>query len=563
MINIDYFRPYYPKILIITFFSAALFLGVYIHTDYGISWDEPTSRKNGQYSFNYIFNKDNALLNYKDRDYGVAVELPLIILEKIFKLKDSRDMYQMRHLFIFLLFYVSLIFFYFIGKIYFKDWRIGLLGSIFLFISPRIFAHSFYNSKDLPLLSFYIISSFTLIRLINAKSISYAFWHGLTCALLIDTRIIGIILPFITTLFLAIGFMHTEPDADGSKKKNVFIFSLYIITLLGFVYLFWPYLWLHPIHNFVQAFVNMSSFRWNSAMLYMGRYINPPELPWHYLPVWMMITTPPLYSFLFIPGLAVCLKTVFSGTSIFNIKEEERNDLIILSLFFFPVVPVFILHPVLYDSWRHFFFVYPVFLLISLKGLQYIFHFIGQHTAGVFYRFSVILLIGAVCLQFIVTGYFMIKYHPFQNLYFSSFAGAGMPALKTKFEFDYWGLSYRQALEYLTQHDKKKNINIYAPNPMAEINADMLKPENRERLKFVTKLSDADYFMSNYRWHLEKPVVKNKQEITVYDSRNKAWLSVTFKDIDEFFSANIDGAKIVVVYKIDKTTLTYHMNRFN
>lgn len=79
--------------------------------EYGISWDEEAQRKTGIVNYEYIFSNSQELLTWFDRDYGVAFELPLIILEKVLNLTDSRDIFFMRHLVTHLFFLVGCFFF--------------------------------------------------------------------------------------------------------------------------------------------------------------------------------------------------------------------------------------------------------------------------------------------------------------------------------------------------------------------------------------------------------------------------------------------------------------------
>lgn len=49
--------------------------------DYGISWDEIQQRYIGTVSHEYVHGQDSLnLRSFRDRTYGVAVELPLIYL---------------------------------------------------------------------------------------------------------------------------------------------------------------------------------------------------------------------------------------------------------------------------------------------------------------------------------------------------------------------------------------------------------------------------------------------------------------------------------------------------
>ncbi|MFB0526329.1 MAG: glycosyltransferase family 39 protein [bacterium] len=163
----------------------------------------------------------------------------------------------MRHLVTFLLFYTSVLFFYRLCKYRFGSWKIGLLGSLFLILSPRIFAHSFYNSKDIACLAMFIISIYTLLKYLDKKNLSTATFHVLTCALLIDIRIVGIIVPFLTFIFLIADLLVIK-RIEG--KRIMVSFLIYMFLLIFSTILFWPVLWKNPFYHFISAFKEMSRY---------------------------------------------------------------------------------------------------------------------------------------------------------------------------------------------------------------------------------------------------------------------------------------------------------------
>ena len=123
--------------------------------------------------------------------------------------------------------------------------------------------------------------------------------------------------------------------------------------------------------------------------------------------------------------------------------------------------------------------------------------------------------------------YFMVRYHPYQNVYFNSLAGRDMQEIKSRFELDYWGLSYRKALEYILKNDKDEVIKIYVATSPGENTVNILTEDSKKRLLYVKSLNDAKYFLSDYEWHPSEYLYK-----------------------DEFFSIKIGEAKIMVVYKL-------------
>lgn len=547
------------KTLVPLFFAAYLFLGLLVYKDYGLSWDEMTNRRNGAISaiyvnakFNYLFlsrqaleaklqrirseddtywgkdvngpkfnYRDDTLHTYVDRDYGVFFELILTALEALFKLEDSRDVYLMRHLFTFLLFYVGAWFFYLLTADSFNNRLIGLLAASLLILSPRIFADSFYNSKDLAFLSMFIIATYSLIRLLNNPSMPNAAFHALTNAALIDIRITGVLIPAMTFLFIA--FDVLKSSLPRTKLKDISpALLLYGFFLPCLTVLFWPYLWESPLH-FVQAFRDMSEFRFEGEMLYLGKYVSPTSLPWHYIPVWIAITTPLFYSFCFMVGLYYSAKTLWQNGLKFYSDDAERQDLINLLFFFLPIISVVALKSVLYDGWRHLFFVYPAFLSIGVKGLVSFYESSGAWFGGDLRAPFRGALLGALVLSFATTGYFMVKYHPHQQVHFNLLAGR---KVGSKFELDYWGLSYRQGLEHVLRNDASSIIKVNAANFPGKLNAKILEPKERERLRYVS-LEDATYFLSDFRYHPQAHAFGL-----------------------EVYSINVNGAQIIAVYKL-------------
>ena len=79
--------------------------------------------------------------------------------------------------------------------------------------------------------------------------------------------------------------------------KNLFIFFIFLIL---FTIIFYPFLWDDPIRNFLQIFSILSNFDIGIFNFYLGNYISAESLPWHYSLVWLFVTTPIFYLFLFL-----------------------------------------------------------------------------------------------------------------------------------------------------------------------------------------------------------------------------------------------------------------------
>jgi hypothetical protein len=519
-------RHFWSKISPILFFTGLLLLGLLIYKDYGISFDEFFEWSTGLVTLKYLVEvfaphlltevewlKDvEALETYSDADHGITVALPLVVLKSLLGIKTWEGMFFFRHLANFLLFYIGVFFFYLLGRAHFKSRGWALLGCLMLVLSPRIFADAFYNSKDLPFLSFCIIAAYTMVRYLEKPTYGRAAWHAFACALAIDTRIMGILLPALTGGMLLLLVLRDKKPAAFYRTV-----LLYFILLAVFIIALWPYLWADPVNRFAAIFENMRHFRWGGTTLYFGEFIPASQLPWHYISVWMLITTPVGYTLFFLAGLA---------TLLFRLKKPREADLL---LYIYPafllaaLAAVAVLNTVLYDGWRHMFFVYFAFLMISLVGMRAVWH-----HARLLPRYRQLLVILVLGGNLLGTAWFMVGSHPHQNVYFSLLSGK---TAEKNFERDYWGLSYRQGLEFLLQHDTSAVIRYWSPAPgtPAHDNSYLFPEKDRKRLHYVPEKdsSQAAYFLTGYRWHPQPYPYAN-----------------------EVYTIRVDGMKILSVFKL-------------
>src|SRR3989344_5107259 len=267
----------YRNLLAACFFVAFFLLGLSVFRDYGVSWDEPRNRENGLVAFNYVAQGAREIFGYFARDYGTAFELPLVMIERVFKVSDPYRIFQMRHFFTFLLFFVSVLIFYKLGREFFASRWLGLLGASFLVLSPRIFADSFYNSKDIALLSLFIISGCTFHRFFKKPSMISAALHAASSAYLADIRLVGLLMPIFTFVFIAGDFILI-PEKRKEWKRQLAVLGAYAALFLFFLVLFWPLLWEDPAANFWNTLRGMGQFsRWSGTTLYLGEYVKAAE----------------------------------------------------------------------------------------------------------------------------------------------------------------------------------------------------------------------------------------------------------------------------------------------
>ena len=490
---------------VIAFFAIYLMIGVFIYDDYGVSWDEFYNLEKGERSYDYLTGKIESLDKYHRNHYGVAFELPLYALQVALGLEDTRDILLMRHLCNFLFFYTSTIFFYLLLKNRFKSRNTALLGTAMVILSPRIFAHSFYNSKDLGFMSAFMISMYTLNRYLQKKTLKNAAAHSITTAFAINIRMAGMIIPAVSVLLIAIDAI-TNRKKEGIKMIMATI-AAYTILAAAFTTLFWPYLWTNPVENFIKAFQIQSRYDFDNIRtqpLYMGQ-VYPRSVPWHYVPVWMGVTTPPLYILGFMAhALWIFIRTCRSAIRTFRAAFKAKFEVVapemtlLMSWMYFigSIVAVIIFDSFIANGWRQMFFIYPSFIVLSVDGISSTNNAIKGSKCRIKKHMKWLLYAIVVgCL--LSTAYTMVRYHPHQMVYFNILTGLESEYAFGNFELDYWGVTSRSALEFILENNNQSTIRVHMHPGHFRRNRAILEPDDRDRLRHVP-IGRADYVIIHY-----------------------------------------------------------------
>jgi energy-converting hydrogenase Eha subunit A len=494
-------EPIDPRewIIVGLFFLVYLLVGIKIYKDYGVSWDEDAQRKLGIYTISYVYGVDQKLLTLENRYHGQFFNFLKIRVEYwTVGNKNLQDAYFVDHLVNFLLFYTSVLVFFFFGRRRFRSWQAGLLGCAFLVLSPVIFSHSFYNPKDIPFLSFFIIAMYSLSLLEERPTLFRWVVHAIFSGAVIALRIPGIIIPVFTLGLLGVRqFLGSRQEGLSTGRFIAILGGYLVVTALVFISLY-PISWHDPLNVFLDAFLHFQKFEnWNDQMLFMGHFITAETTPWFYLPVWIGITTPLLYTFLFLSGTTRSARLLLKRP-ILPLDKAKRALLLDLGWFFVPLAIIIAGRSVVYDTWRHVFFVYPAFILLAVNGLRGWFSFLRRRWSP---RLALAATGLACVVSFASTTYHIITTHPYENLYFNFLAGPNLAAVKQNYELDYWGLSFRAALEYLVKTDPSAQIIINGSNRAAQISAQILPEADQKRLVFLDYIDRSSYFVTNYKYH--------------------------------------------------------------
>ena len=511
------------------FFLSLAIVGVVNFKSYGIAWQEPGLRYNAGISLIYIarlfipnllpsgIEKVPPLELNTIRDHGVALDIVYLVVENLLRITDTQQIYYLIHFLNFIVYFIGVFTIYCLVKRRLESKNLALIGALFFTLSPRIFADSNYLSADMGFTVFLLIATYSSLKYMASSSIKYAIFAGISAGFAIGIRIQGIIVILLTSLVFLINVLLTNQDLKQSLKT----FSYYLTSSLASIYVFFPYLWTDPANRFYEVFSSLSIYNWGGSVLYAGKFISANDLPWHYPFVWILITTPIFYTILFIYGIS---------SLTLNYKKDHRKslklieDLMVSLMFFVPIFAVIFLNSVIYDGWRHLYFIYPYFIYFSTIGFSQLLKLkVKLGAVSISFRFF-------TAIFMIYIAMWMLIHNPMQNLYFNFLAGTNNVK---NWEMDYLGLGNKRSLEYIVKNETKPiiSIGVISFTPL-DMSVRMLDPEFRSRFEFIEPSKKPDYLYNNFRG------VKYSD------------YSEFLKDYRLFYSFDSQGSKYIEIWKL-------------
>ncbi len=486
-------------------FVLFLLVGIAVLDDYGVSWDEEKERRITEKNINYILEGNSeALPKIPNILYGIAFQLPLLWAERLLGLEDTRTIYLSRHLLTHLFFLLGAVCCYLLAVRLFNNRLLALAAMLLFLLHPRLYAHSFFNSKDIPFFSMFMISLLLIHRAFALNTVRAFLLCGAAVAVLINLRVMGVMLFVAVVMMRGLDVWH----AKGRPERIRVLKTLggFILSSVLTLYVIWPYLWEDPVGRFteiISVFSKFSDFPSKKIELFQGQFIDGTNPPKDYLSTWFLITTPWVALLLgFIGIVAVGYRGLTRPRKIVR-NTPVRFQWLLLACFVLPVLAVTLLGSTFYNGWRHMYFIYAPFCLLAAFGLYQLVSFCRQKS----WRAAVYTLTG-VGLGIVVME--MMQIHPHQNVYFNALVDRHTPEyLRTQYEMDYWGTSYREGLEYLLARYPNSSIRVYGKYGHVKRNRMILPATERQRVKDTTR---ADFYLTNYReyiWKGKKPDIFN------------------------------------------------------
>jgi len=412
----------------------------------GMLWDELAVATNGETYIGYFKNLDFSQRNWSLNDehpplgkyiYGISRKItktvPLLVnLDLLYSPSTALTFSRffsvlMGGLAVSALFLMTSQFF---GQ------RVGFLSALFMATNPHFLAYTRIASLEMPLLLFSLLFVWSFIYAVKrgqtlkgSDPYRGCSWWVLTALLLgaaISSRFNGVFLCFLFETGLLLFYKKSL-----FTKKHIWKAFLPALSLL-FLYLIWPWLWPHPIRNFLESIDRGMEVHTKEYFLGSTNFS-----PFYYYFTYFMATAP-IHQLLFFGAFGYFLIKEY----LFKEKTFSKVSPLIIFLFLYfltPFLASFV--PLKQDGIRYVQFFLPAFCILSAVGISKV----GLSLKGLIPNWSWnFILIGIVLFSL----YIPLCFYPYYTNYYNGIFGSLENIAKNKtFEMGWWGEGSLEAVE--------------------------------------------------------------------------------------------------------------------
>lgn len=447
-----------------------------------------------------------------ERDHGISAYYPVFgiwYLNQGYSYLASTIWHVYTFLFVFFVGCCSL---YFLAKDLFKSKQIATAVTLLFYFTPRIFAESHYNNKDLVLLSCVLACFFWGWRVIKKCSVVNVLLFAVYGAIAFNTKIIGAWFFGIIGLYILCYYIFTKQFNRNILGKMLLCIGTWFVVYI----LITPASWNNIIEFFEYILIYAVNFnRWSGSILYDGRLIHAEYtgIPHKYLPTMILFTVPVGILLSIVCGAALLVFDFFRS----KFKKIFEMEGYVLMAAFAGVVPLayaILAKTPVYNGWRHFYFVYAAMIICAGYG---IYRIKGMVKNSMLYN-ALRCGMGAYILVLFVG--IMINY-PQEHSYYNWIAGDG---IEDSYELDYWELSMRQACESIVKDspdDEKVSVGAlnWLTEYVVELNMNVLPDDMKVKMHIEDSWENADYVIINTTYAImynmtEYEYIKEQYELT-------------------------------------------------
>ncbi len=490
-----------------------LVVGLLVVDDFGITWDEPVHFASGDLYLDRILDS-GWFMSLSDSDFEGSMQYygPVFDIWGAFNYRLFSENLGIlapdnaRHLHLILAGILTVLFTYLLVKRALST-RVAVFSALFLIAFPRFLGHSFNNPKDIPLACIFVLSIYLYyLRLTTGKK-SYSLLLVVAGGIGFATRIQYVIVPVLilsyTIVYISIKYCKLKHIISKLIASWDIFAALLMSIPMGIV--FWPYFWSDTLVR-LQKMVEFYLYHKTQARLlirYGGEdYIPGNNLPWHYAPVMLALTTPLITMGFFLLGF---LRVIISWIR-HRVGDKESGYFFLLLIFWIliGIIPFILPGQRVYGGIRHFLFIIPAFCIVAGIGMDFAISRIAEKIKG--WSYAVIVPI------FIFLFISVLSYHPLYTIYYNELVG-GPRGAYNRYSLENWGNSYKAACKFINENAERNSTVLAMIIP--DIPRFYLRPDIQVLGPQYAKMPVSTYDYSIY-FIRDLDLMKNKEKRPVF-----------------------------------------------
>ena len=476
-----------PWVTVVATLGLLGVLGVAVHDDYGLTQDEVDLRGLGHAMLEIAVGDDAAL---RERHwaafpgmwhYGAAFEAPLALVERALGQVDSRDIYLTRHLLTHLAFLAGAAAAALLARRLFGGLWPALFALAAFALHPRLYAHSFFNTKDAPFAALFMVCLCLAERAFRRGTAGAFALLGAGVGVLVNLRVMGALL-FAAVLGLRALDVALAPGSPA-RRRALASGAVFVAAAVAALYTVSPHLWPDP-SRLVDTFALFAQYPHRVSTLFAGAVVYWPDIPASYVPTWVAVTTPPALLALCLAGAAAALGRGLAPLDGAVRAAPPRFGLLLVACPVLAGAAVVVLNANVYHGWRHLHFLWAPACLLAVAGARWL--------AGAGRRPALRRVVGGLAAAGVAAGAAQAALlHPQQHAYFNLLADRDAPErLATWYETDMWRMSHLQGLERTLDEHPGATVG------MRHKNTALLQGPERRRLILHSAAETADLALS-------------------------------------------------------------------
>ncbi len=503
-------------------------VGAAILDDYGLSADENTQLRRAETWRSHF--ADGAELRFApphERYYGVVFELPLLLAGKALGLDDLRHVHLLRHAASYVLFLAGALCCALLARRMTGSSIAALLALALFVLQPRIYAHSFFNPKDVPALALFAICLWLAHRAFRRGGAGAFLLCGAGAAVLTNLRLPAGLAFLAAVLAARVLDLALAPD-PAARRRVLATLAAFAAGWAGVLCAVSPYMWADGPGAFIDAVRTLSRHPNEMPVLFQGRVFPSSDLPARYFPAWFAVSTPQVLLALGLAGFGLALRRGLAHPGAALRNTPSRFALLLAACWAAPPLAAALTGAHAYDGWRHMFFIHAPFCVLAALGAAALARAAGRLASGAGGggggKTALRALAGAGVAAAAVS---MTLLHPHQQVYFNGLEDRTTPwRLRARYDFAYWEPVFRAGLERALAERPGADVRVCRFGRYhLKRSLRILRPGDRTRIVFDGFGDACDVAFYYPRWTVldglhpeDRPIVPPAWSLAAYGS---------------------------------------------